>query len=127
MKLILKSRIREDCRISASRSYACCLAGVRRRDGHRNPRLAPQLRIELSKDCVHDSGRKEDFSVRNGGRCVFNDRTVEGFDQIFHAGLHVEVIFKKRSNIRLRIPKILLSKYQRREEFFGIALESLSS
>src|SRR4029077_10879981 len=127
MKLILESRIREDCRISASRSYACGLAGVRRRDGHRNPGLAPQLRIELSKDCVHDSGRKEDFSIRNGRRSVVNDRTVEGLNQTLHAGLHVEVIFQKRSNIRLRVPKILLSKDQRREEFFGIALEPIAS
>jgi len=95
MKLILESRIREECSISASQSYACRLAGVRGRHGPRNPRLAPQLRIELSKDYVHDSGRKEDFSVRNGGRSVFNDRTVEGLNQTFHAGLHVEVIFKK--------------------------------
>jgi hypothetical protein len=85
------------------------------------------LRIELGKDCVHDSGRKEDFSVRNGGRSVVNDRTVEGLNQTLHAGLHVEVIFKKRSNIRLRVPKILLSKDQRGEEFFSIALEPIAS
>ena len=85
------------------------------------------VRIQLDKNSVHDSGRQEDLSVRNGRRSVVNDRTVEGLNQTLHAGLHVEVIFKKRSNIRFGVPKILLSKDQRGEKFFGIALEPIAS
>lgn len=49
----------------------------------------------LLKDGIHDSGREQDFTVRYGDRSIFPDRAVERFDQVLHAGVHVEIAAEK--------------------------------
>jgi hypothetical protein len=70
-----------------------------------------QALVQLREDRIHYLSRKEDFTVRNWRRLPFYDGTVEGLDQILHAGLHVEVPCPKSTEIGNDISAILLGEY----------------
>src|SRR6266446_2211015 len=81
-------------------------------------------RTELSEDSVHDSGRQKNFSIGDRQRGVFSDGMIKRFDQILHAGLHVEVPCQKSPAICDRASEILLGSSHRRDEVFEVALKS---
>src|SRR6267378_6938587 len=78
---------------------------------------------ELVKDGVHDSRREEDFPIRNGQRSALDNRVVERFDQILHAGLHMEVPRQKRLCIRDDVFQVLRCEHYRGNELLRVALE----
>src|SRR5205809_913519 len=93
------------------------------RDSRKSPRR--QLSgIELLKNGVHDSRGQKDFPVWDGQRAVFNNRTIETFNQIFHARLTLEVLCQEGSHVANQIFNILLGEYSRGKEFLEVAFES---
>jgi len=79
--------------------------------------------LELSEDLVHDSGGQQNFAMGNRLRAIAADRTVERFDQMLHAGLHMKILARKSSEVSGHVRTILLCQCQWGSEFLEITFE----
>src|SRR5438270_5633735 len=75
------------------------------------------------KDGVHDSGSEQDFAIRNGQGSILTDRTVEGFNQILYAGIHMEVPSQEQSYVSEEVSEMLFRKQHWGNEVVGVTLE----
>src|SRR2546427_554409 len=80
-------------------------------------------RAELLKDRVHDSGGEQNLPIGYRHRRPVGNRTVEGLDQVPHAGVHVKVSCQKSPQVPDGVSDVLFRKYHRRDELVDVARE----
>src|SRR6266571_1420837 len=105
----------------------------RARAPQRRPASRTQLSVnyasarrELIENSVHHASGEKDLSVRYGHRTVFNDRAVEGVDQVLHPRLHLEVPCQERFYVSEEVLEMLLGENHRGNELLQVAFESFS-
>ena len=71
---------------------------------------------QLREDVIHDPGSQKDLPVAYRQRRTIRDGAIEGFDQVFHARFHVEVVRQESSHVSRGVAQVLFGQDQRRKK-----------